>query len=191
MNAQTAKRDVLCAVRKEIMAEENKTQSVSVEDYNKLQEDFKAQGDKLAKLEKIFEERQTQTLDKEGILKILGIEKAPEKPIADVLGEKLNTLSETISQLQNDIKVKDEKLALNDKKAQVTELAKKYNFIDVSDVLGVIDYNNADFDNQLKTLAESKKHWIQQTDLGKSFTGAKQSGEFDKNDPFVKGFDEI
>lgn len=172
------------------MAEDKETQSVSVEDYNKLQEDFKAQGDKLAKLEKIFEERQTKTLDKEGILKILGIEKAPEKPIADVLGEKLNTLSETISQLQNDIKVKDEKLALNDKKAQVTELAKKYNFIDVSDVLGVIDYNNADFDNQLKTLAESKKHWIQQTDLGKSFTGAKQGGEFDKNDPFVKGFDE-
>ena len=172
------------------MAEDKETQSVSVEDYNKLQEDFKAQGDKLAKLEKIFEERQTKTLDKEGILKILGIEKAPEKPIADVLGEKLNTLSETISQLQNDIKVKDEKLALNDKKAQVTELAKKYNFIDVSDVLGVIDYNNADFDNQLKTLAESKKHWVQQKDLGKSFTGAKQSGEFDKNDPFVKGFDE-
>lgn len=173
------------------MAEDKETQSVSVEDYNKLQEDFKAQGDKLAKLEKIFEERQTKTLDKEGILKILGIEKAPEKPIADVLGEKLNTLSETISQLQNDIKVKDEKLALNDKKAQVTELAKKYNFIDVSDVLGVIDYSNADFDNQLKTLAESKKHWVQQPDLGKSFTGAKQSGEFDKNDPFIKGFDEI
>ena len=127
MNAQTAKRDVLCAVRKDFMAEDKETQSVSVEDYNKLQEDFKAQGDKLAKLEKIFEERQTKTLDKEGILKILGIEKAPEKPIADVLGEKLNTLSETISQLQNDIKVKDEKLALNDKKAQVTELAKKYN----------------------------------------------------------------
>lgn len=172
------------------MAEEKQNQGVSVEEYNKLQADFKAQGEKLAKLEKIFEERQTKTLDKEGILKILGIEKAPEKPIADVLGEKLNTLSETISQLQNDIKVKDEKLALNDKKAQVTELAKKYNFIDVGDVLGVIDYNNADFDSQLKTLAESKRHWIQQPDLGKSFTGAKQSGEFDKNDPFIKGFDE-
>ena len=61
------------------MADDKETQSVSVEDYNKLQEDFKAQGDKLAKLEKIFEERQTKTLDKEGILKILGIEKAPEK----------------------------------------------------------------------------------------------------------------
>lgn len=172
------------------MAEDKETQGVSIEDYNKLQEEFKAQGDKLAKLEKIFEERQTKALDKEGILKILGIEKAPEKPIADVLGEKLNTLSATISQLQNDIKDKDAKLALNDKRAKVTELAKKYNFIDVGDVLGVIDYENADFDNQLKALAESKKHWVQQHDLGKSFTGAKQGGEFDKNDPFVKGFDE-
>lgn len=152
------------------MAEENnQSQSVSVEDYNKLQDDFKAQGEKLVKLEKIFEERQTKTLDKEGILKILGIEKAPEKPIADVLGEKLNTLSETISRLENDIKVKDEKLALNDKRSQVSELAKKYNFIDVSDVLGVIDYNNADFDNQLKNLAETKKHWVKQPDLGGSF----------------------
>ena len=35
------------------MAEDKETQSVSVEDYNKLQEDFKAQGDKLAKLEKV------------------------------------------------------------------------------------------------------------------------------------------
>lgn len=173
------------------MAEEKQNQGVSVEEYNKLQDDFKAQGEKLAKLEKIFEERQTKTLDKEGILKILGIEKAPEKPIADVLGEKLNTLSETISKLQEDIKVKDEKLAMNDKRAKVTEIAKKYNFIDISDVLGVIDYNNDDFDNQVKSLAESKKHWIQQADLGKSFTGAKQTGEFDKNDPFIKGFDEI
>ena len=80
------------------MAEEKQNQGVSVEEYNKLQDDFKAQGEKLAKLEKIFEERQTKTLDKEGILKILGIEKAPEKPIADVLGEKLNTLSETIDE---------------------------------------------------------------------------------------------
>jgi hypothetical protein len=173
------------------MAEEKQNQGVSVEEYNKLQDDFKAQGEKLAKLEKIFEERQTKTLDKEGILKILGIEKAPEKPIADVLGEKLNTLSETISKLQDDIKIKDEKLAMNDKRAKVTEIAKKYNFIDINDVLGVIDYNNDDFDNQVKSLAESKKHWIQQADLGKSFTGAKQSGEFDKNDPFIKGFDEI
>jgi hypothetical protein len=157
------------------MTDENKdTQGVSVEEYNKLQDDFKAQGEKLAKLEKIFEERQTKTLDKEGILKILGIEKAPEKPIADVLGEKLNTLSETISQLQNDIKVKDEKLALNDKKAQVTELAKKYNFIDVNDVLGVIDYNNENFDEQLKTIAESKKHWVRSVNLGGSFAGGKE-----------------
>ena len=171
------------------MAEEKQNQGVSVEEYNKLQDDFKAQGEKLAKLEKIFEERQTKTLDKEGILKILGIEKAPEKPIADVLGEKLNTLSETISKLQNDIKVKDEKLALNDKRAKVTEIAKQYKFIDVNDVLGVIDYNNDDFDGQVKTLAESKKHWIQQPDLGKSFTGVKQGGEFAKDDPFIKGFD--
>lgn len=172
------------------MAEEKQNQGVSVEEYNKLQDDFKAQGEKLAKLEKIFEERQTKTLDKEGILKILGIEKAPEKPIADVLGEKLNTLSETISQLQNDIKVKDEKLALNDKKAQVTELAKKYNFIDVNDVLGVIDYNNENFDEQLKTIAESKKHWVQPKDLGGSFSSLKKGGEFEKDDPFIKGFDE-
>ena len=156
------------------MAEEKQNQGVSVEEYNKLQDDFKAQGEKLAKLEKIFEERQTKTLDKEGILKILGIEKAPEKPIADVLGEKLNTLSETISKLQDDIKIKDEKLALNDKRARVTEIAKKYNFIDVNDVLGVIDYNNDDFDSQVKTIAESKKHWIQSTNLGGSFAGGKE-----------------
>lgn len=82
------------------MAEQNnENQSVSLDDYNKLKSDFVAQGEKLSKLEKIFEERQTKTLDKEGILKLLGIEKAPEKPIAEVLGEKFNTLNGTVEAL--------------------------------------------------------------------------------------------
>lgn len=179
------------------MAEnENGSQGVSVEEHQKLQadfqalsENFKTQGEKLTKLEGIFNERQTKVLDKEGILKILGIEKAPEKPIGEVLNEKFNILSETIQKLEADIKTKDAKLALNEKKAQVSELAKKYNFIDVSDVLGVIDYDNANFDEQLKALAESKKHWVQSADYGKSFAGAKQNGGKKENDPFLQGFD--
>ena len=177
------------------MAEnENGSQGVSVEEHQKLQadfqalsENFKSQGEKLSKLEGIFNERQTKVLDKEGILKILGIEKAPEKPIGEVLNEKFTILSDTIQKLEADIKSKDEKIALNEKKAQVTELAKKYNFIDVGDVLGVIDFNNANFDEQLKALAESKKHWVQAADYGKSFAGAKQKGN-DKDDPFLQGF---
>jgi hypothetical protein len=56
----------------------------------------------------------------------------------------------------------------------VSELAKKYNFIDVNDVLGVIDYNNENFDEQLKTIAESKKHWVRSVNLGGSFAGGKE-----------------
>ena len=157
--------------------DDKKTQSVSLEEYNKLKGDFDAQTKKfdeqkakLDKLEKIFEERQTKTLDKEGILKILGIEKAPEKPIADVLGEKFNALNTLVEQLQKDIKAKDEKLALNDKRAKVLEAAKPYNFIDVNDVLGVIDLNNDDIEGQLKAIAESKKHWIKpKENLGSAF----------------------
>lgn len=141
-------------------------QSVSIEEYNSL----KAKCDKL---EKIFEERQTKTLDKEGILKILGIEKAPEKPIAEVLGEKFNTLTATVEQLQADIKTKDEKLAMNEKKQKVRDLAKPYNFIDIGDVLAVIDYSNDDIEGQLKHIAETKKHWITQTNLGGAFNGGK------------------
>lgn len=144
--------------------ENTKPQSVSIEDYNSL----KAKCDKL---EKIFEERQTKTLDKEGILKILGIEKAPEKPIAEVLGEKINSLNVAVESLQAENKAKDEKLAMNEKKQKVRDLAKPYNFIDVGDVLAVIDYSNDDIEGQLKTIAESKKHWIKGKDLGGSFSG--------------------
>lgn len=149
------------------------TQSVSIEEYNKLKDDFTAQSAKLDKLEKIFEERQTKTLDKEGILKVLGLEKAPEKPIADVLSEKFSTLNATVEQLQADIKAKDDKIALNDKKQKVRELANSYNFIDVNDVLGVIDYSNEDIEGQLKTIAEIKKHWIKSTYQGSSFAGGQ------------------
>lgn len=159
------------------MADDDKTnQSVSIEEYNKLKGDFQAQGEKLAKLEKIFEERQTKTLDKEGILKILGIEKAPEKPIGEVLGEKFNTLASQIKKLEADIKAKDEKLVLNDKKAKVLEAAKPYNFIDVNDVLGVIDFNNEDIEGQIKAIAESKKHWIKPTNQGGAFNGGTGGG---------------
>ena len=160
------------------MAEDdNKT--VTVEEYNKLKGDFDAQTKqfneqkaKLDKLEKIFEERQTKTLDKEGILKILGIEKAPDKPIGEVLGEKFNTLNGLVEQLQKDIKAKDEKLALNEKKAKILEAAKAYNFIDVNDVLNVFDFNNEDIDGQLKAIAENKKHWIKpKENLGGPFNG--------------------
>lgn len=60
----------------------------------------------------------TKTLDKEGILKILGIEKASEKPIAEVIGEKVTTLKATIKQLQADKQKSDKMLALNTKKTK-------------------------------------------------------------------------
>lgn len=156
------------------MAEDEKKQSVSIEEYNNLKSDFDAQKSKLEKLEKIFEERQTKTLDKEGILKILGIEKAPEKPIAEVLGEKFNTLNGLVEKLQKDIEAKDAKIALSDKKQKVLELAKPYNFIDVNDVLSVIDLNNDDIEGQLKQIAQNKKHWIKQNNLGGSFSGGNE-----------------
>jgi len=163
------------------MAEnDNNTQSVSIEEYNKLAEDFKGTKEKLDKLEKIFNERQTKTLDKEGILKVLGIEKAPEKPIAEVLNEKFNTLSKTITDLQADLKQKDEKLALNEKKQKVINAAKPYNFVDINDVLAVIDYSSEDIDGQVKTIAETKKHWLNQTtNQGGSFSGFKDNGSGD------------
>lgn len=160
------------------MADNDKTpQSVSIEDYNNLKAQFETLKANNDKLERIFNERQTKTLDKEGILKVLGLEKAPEKPIADVLSEKFNTLTQTVEQLQTDLKAKDEALSLNAKKQKVRDLAKPYNFIDISDVLGVVDYSNDDIEGQLKAIAESKKHWIKSNvNLGNSFAGGQGSG---------------
>lgn len=179
------------------MTDENKdTQSVSIEEYNTLKADFEKANEKLGKLEKIFEERQTKTFDKnkaiskEVLLKELGLVKDPEKTEIELVNEKFATLSKTVEDLTAQIKEKDGLIALNNKKSQVSELAKKYNFIDVNDVLGVIDYNNENFDEQLKTIAENKKHWVQQKDLGGSFSSLKKGGEFEKDDPFIKGFDE-
>ena len=150
-------------------------QSVSIEEYNSLKERFD-------KLEKIFEERQTKVFDKnkaipkEVLLKSLGLEKDPEKTEMELVNERFTTLNKTVEQLQADLKAKDEKLALNEKKAKVRELAKPYNFFDVSDVVNAIDYTNDDFEGQIKAIAENKKHWIKSTNLGGSFAGGEGSG---------------
>lgn len=156
----------------------NDTQSVSVEEYNKLKSDFDVVTGKLDKLEKIFEERQTKTFDKnkaiskEVLLKELGLVKDPDKTEMELVNEKFATLTKTVEDLTAQIKDKDEKLALNELKTKVRKLAEPYNFIDVSDVLNVIDYTNEDIEGQLKSLAESKKHWIKPQNLGSSFSGA-------------------
>ena len=168
------------------MADEQKT--VSVEEFNQLAEKYKELEAKNAKLSKIFEERQTKTLDKEGILKILGIEKAPEKPIAEVIGEKVTTLEATIKQLQADKQKSDEILALNTKKDKVREAAKRFNFIDVNDVLGVIDYSNDDIEGQLKSIAESKKHWLKPQNMGGSFAGGNGGNAKDINEQIKKAY---
>ena len=150
-------------------------QSVSIEEYNSLKERFD-------KLEKIFEERQTKVFDKnkaipkEVLLKSLGLEKDPEKTEIELVNERFATLNKTVEQLQADLKLKDEKLALNEKKTKVRELAKPYNFFDVSDVVNAIDYTNDDFEGQIKAIAENKKHWIKPTNLGGSFAGGEDSG---------------
>ena len=150
-------------------------QNVSIEEYNSLKERFD-------KLEKIFEERQTKVFDKnkaipkEVLLKSLGLEKDPEKTEIELVNERFATLNKTVEQLQADLKSKDEKLALNEKKSKVRELAKPYNFFDVSDVVNAIDYTNDDFEGQIKAIAENKKHWIKPTNLGGSFAGGEGSG---------------
>ena len=177
--------------------DKEKIESVSLEEHNKLKEDFEKANQKLSKLEKIFEERQTKVFDKnnaiskEALLKELGLVKDPEKTEMELVNEKFATLTKTVEDLTNQIKVKDETIAMNEKRAKVLELAKPYNFIDVNDVLNVIDFNKDDFGEQIKTIAESKKHWVQQANLGGSFSGLKENKGFDKDDPFIKGFDEI
>lgn len=169
------------------MADDKETQSVSLEEYNSLKADFEETNEKLDKLEKIFEERQTKVFDKnkainkETLLKELGLVKDPEKTEMELVNEKFATLSKTVEDLTAQIKEKDGLIALNNKKSQVSELAKKYNFIDVNDVLGVIDYNNENFDEQLKTIAENKKHWVKSVNLGGSFAGGKEVNPNDLN----------
>ena len=180
------------------MAEEEKT--VSVEQFNelktKLSEQEKAYSELKAnheKLTKIFDERQTKSLDK--VLKDLGFEKKdPEKSDKEVITGKFKELETLIAEqktqlntLQSEIAEKDKRIALNDKKAKVRELANGYNFIDVSDVLNAVDYENEDLEGQVKSLAENKKHWIAPKNVGNNF----QSFQDDKKeeDDFVKGFD--
>lgn len=166
--------------------EENKnTQSVSVEEYNTLKANFEKTNEKLAKLEKIFEERQTKAFDKnkaiskEELLKELGLVKDPAKTEMELVNEKFAALSKSVEDLTAQIKEKDGIIALNSKKSQVAELAKKYNFIDVNDVLTVIDFNSDNFDEQLKNIAETKKHWVKSANLGGSFGGGNEKNPKD------------
>ena len=179
------------------MTEEKPT--VNVEEFNKLKADFEDVTKKLAeqtnaygelsekhaKLEKIFEERQTKT--QEQILKALNLEKKPDKSDKEIITDKFNELSETVKKLQDDLSERDKTIALSNKKAKVAEIAKGYNFVDVNDVLNVIDYNNEDLEGQVKTLADTKKHWIaKETNPGKSFT---QKDDPIADDDFLKAFE--
>ena len=174
--------------------------TVSVEDFDNLKTQFEDVSKKLteqmtaysdlsekhAKLEKIFEERQTKT--QEQILKALGLEKKPEKTDKEVITEKFAELTTTVKQLQSDLSERDKIIKLNEKKAKVQEIAKPYNFVDVNDVLSVIDYENEDFEGQVKSIAETKKHWIaKETDPGHGF-GGKQDDK-GKDDAFLKAFE--
>lgn len=177
------------------MTEEKKddVQTVSVEQFNELKTKFDEltksygeQKEKSEKLEKIFNERQTKSLDH--VLKELGFVKNPEKSDKEVITDKFKELEAQLTKLQGEIAEKDKRIALNDKKAKVTELAKKYNFIDVSDVLGAVDYENDDFEGQLKSLADSKKHWIAPKNAGGNFQQFQDDSE-GNNDAFLEGFE--
>lgn len=155
------------------------SEEITKEEFEALKEQLKATNEKLEtqtadyeKLQKIFNERQTKTLDKEGILKILGAEKV-EKPITEILSEKLGSMETEITKLNAELTKRDEALALNAKKAKVAELAKKANFIDVSDVEAAIDFSKDNFEEQIKAIAELKPHWVQKVDTGSSFAGVQ------------------
>ena len=174
--------------------------TVSVEEFNQLKAELENQKKAYSelsanhdKLTKIFDERQTKSLDK--VLKDLGFEKKdPEKSDKEVITGKFKELEALIAEqktqlstLQGEIAEKDKRIALNDKKAKVRELANSYNFIDVSDVLNAVDYANEDLEGQVKSLAENKKHWIAPKNAGSNF----QTFQDDKkeDDAFVKAFD--
>lgn len=175
-------------------------QTVTVEQFNELKAQFENQSKKIdeltkvnatltednTKLKKIFDERQTKSL--EHVLKELGFEKKdPEKSDKEVITERFKELETKLQALETENAEKDKRIALNDKKAKVTELAKKFNFIDTSDVLNAIDYDNEDFEGQIKTLAETKKHWISPKQAGGNF----QEFNDDKGgtDAFLEGFE--
>lgn len=127
------------------------------------------------KLQKIFDERQTKAIQKEKaitkeeLLKVLGIEKDPEKNPQDILNEKILGLTTTIDNLKKQISDRDELDKLNAKKAEIAKLAQKYNFIDSNDVLSAIDYTKDDYEAQIKEIAAQKPHWVKKVDTGKSF----------------------
>lgn len=157
------------------MTEENKT--VTVEEFNALKAELETTKAEHGKLTKIFDERQTKQLKKEDVLKkdellkALGIEKDPDKEPLELVNEKITNLTKTIEQLTNDVKAKDEKLSLSQKQSQAEKIAQKYNFIDVDDVMAKVDLTKDDIEEQIKNIAETKKHWIKTTNAGNSFTG--------------------
>ncbi len=140
----------------------------------KKDELFKAQQEELAKLKKIFNERQTKALDKAGLLKILGIEKDPEKDPLELIKESLANTNKTIEQLKADIKAKNEELTLKEKRSKAEKLAQSLNFADPEDALKFIDLNSESLEDDLKKLAESKPYLIKtvKRDFGSAFNNA-------------------
>lgn len=175
------------------MSEENKT--VTVEEFNALKAELETTKEEHGKLSKIFEERQTKALKKEDVLKkdellkVLGIEKNPEKEPLDLVNEKIANLTKTIEQLTNDVKLKDEKLSLTQKRSQAEKLAQALSFNDVDDAIKFVDINSENLESDLKALAESKPYLIKQVkDVGSAFNQGSKT-EKALLDAFEQGFD--
>lgn len=138
---------------------------------------FKAKSKELENLIKDLQEKLPAGKEKpvkDQLLELLK-EKDDTKTENQLINDKLVGFSQTIEQLQADLKAKDEKLTLREKQIAAEKIAQKYNFIDIDDVMAKVDLTKDNIDEQIKDIAETKKHWIKTQSAGNSFAG--QGGE--------------
>lgn len=150
-----------------------KVETFTKEEVTKMVADAQAKAieDAKAHIAKLNEENKNKRLSSKEILEALGVQKEEGKTDIELVKESLANQNKTIEQLQNDLKAKDDKLSLREKQIAAEKIAQKYNFIDIDDVMAKVDLTKDDIEEQIKNIAETKKHWIKTTNAGNSFTG--------------------
>lgn len=113
----------------------------------------KAQKEQIENLKKeVIEKRLTSKDLKEHLAKTFGLGE-DEKSDTDKIKEAIANNAKLVEQMQNDLKAKDEKLTLSEKRAEALKLASAYNLNNTEDILAFVDVKS-------ETLAEDIKNAV-------------------------------
>ena len=174
--------------------ENNQEAPLKAEEVQKLIADAveaakEASKEQIESLKKEAIEKRLTTKDlKETIAKAFGLGE-DEKSDLDKIKEAIAANATTVEQLQAELKAKDEKLTLTERKTEALKIASAYNLNNPEDILAFVDVKSEDLAEKIKEAVTARPYLVKAKveNLGGVFNKGKTTKDGD-DDPFLAGF---